>query len=146
MKIKSRFFVAALVILLGIVPFLASGVAFCRSNTADIPEAPRLVYPIDPEVTITGDSLEFKWQHANIGIDHYEFVVYKGGGSSGENLFEANLPFDASSMVIPSASFEDGQVYTWTLRQVGDNGLKSEKSFNTFRVTKATAEEPRKSK
>lgn len=146
MRSKIKLSAAIFLILSAIALLFTNTVVFGRSNTADIPEAPRLVYPINPEVTITGDSLEFKWQHANIGIDHYEFVVYKGGGSSGENLFEAHLPFDASSMVIPSASFEDGQVYTWTLRQVGDNGLKSEKSFNTFRVTKTTAEEPQKSK
>jgi hypothetical protein len=133
---KVKFPAMVIFILLAIVPVWTSGIVFSRSNTADIPEAPRLVYPIDPEVTIAGDVLEFKWQHASIGIDHYEFSLYKGGGPSGEVIVEKNLLFDISSIEVPASSFESNQTYTWTLRQVGDNGLKSEKSFNTFRVTK----------
>jgi len=136
MENKMKFSVMAILVLLLMIPVLSSGVVFCRSNTADIPEAPRLVYPIDPEVTIAGDSLEFKWYHDNIGIDHYEFMLYKGGGPSGEVIVEKKLLFDVSLMQVPASSFESNQTYTWTLRQVGDNGLKSEKSFNTFKVTK----------
>jgi len=136
MENKMKFSVMIIFALLLIVPVLAGGVVFSRSNTADIPEAPNLVYPIDPEVTITGDSLEFKWQHANIGIDHYDFMLYKGGGPSGEVIVEKKLLFDVSSIQVPAGSFESNQTYTWTLRQVGDNGLKSEKSFATFKVTK----------
>ncbi|MFA5270806.1 MAG: hypothetical protein WC412_00500 [Candidatus Omnitrophota bacterium] len=133
---KTKFPVIAILVLLSIVTVFTSGIALGRSNTADIPEAPRLVYPINPEVDISGDSLQFKWQHADIGIDHYEFMLYKGGGSSGEVIVEKILPFNVSSIEVPAASFESGKTYTWTLRQVGDNGLKSEKSFNTFIVTK----------
>lgn len=136
MENKMKFSVMMVLVLLLMVPVLSSGVVFSRSNTADIPQAPNLVYPIDPEVTITGDFLEFKWQHANVGIDHYEFMLYKGGGPSGEVIVEKKLLFDISSIQVPASSFESNQTYTWTLRQIGDNGLKSEESFATFKVKK----------
>lgn len=135
MSNKMKLSAMVFLLLLSIAPFF-NEVVFCGSNTADIPEAPQLVYPIEPEVTIAGDFLEFKWQHANIGIDHYEFMLYKGGGPSGEVIIEKKLPFDVSSIQVPATSFESNQTYTWTLRQVGDSGLKSEKSFATFKIVK----------
>ncbi|MFA6282238.1 MAG: hypothetical protein WCY05_07050, partial [Candidatus Omnitrophota bacterium] len=112
MQNKMKVFAIAMFVLFLIVPVLFSGVVFSRSNTADSPEAPRLVYPIDPEVKIAGDFLEFKWQHASIGVDHYEFILYKGGGPSGETIVIKKLPFNVSSVQVPASSFEDNQTYT----------------------------------
>ncbi|MFA5337545.1 MAG: hypothetical protein WC330_04350 [Candidatus Omnitrophota bacterium] len=136
MKKKNKYFPGVIFISFFVALVVAGNVALCRSNTSEITSSPRLSYPIGPEVTITGDYLEFKWWHAGMGVRSYEFSLYKGGGPSGDVIVQKTLPFDASSIQVEAKLFEDDQTYTWTLRQVSDDGQKSDKSFNTFRVNK----------
>ncbi len=135
MKINSQF--SPVCFIMFFLAFAAMGsAAFCRSNSSEITVMPRLAYPTGPEVTITGDSLEFKWWHGGFGVRSYEFSLYKGGGPYGDVIMQKTLPFNASSIQVESKLFEDGQTYTWTLRQVSDDGQKSDLSFNTFKVNK----------
>jgi hypothetical protein len=109
---------------------------FAGSNTSEITIEPRLAYPLEPEVTVTGEYLEFKWWPAATGVRTYEFSLYKGGGLSGDVILEKHLPFNVTSLKVDAKLLEDNQIYTWTLRQVADNGQKSDKSFSTFKVIK----------
>jgi len=130
-KFSIRIFLAAF-----FIGLISGNIALCRSNSSEVTIMPRLAYPTGPEVTITGDYLEFKWWHGGIGVRSYEFNLYKGGGPSGDVIVQKTLPFDVSSVQVEAKLFEDGQTYTWTLRQVADDGQKSDQSFNTFRVNK----------
>lgn len=136
MREKNKYFVTLVFLLFVVVSVIAENIALCRSNTSEVTIAPRLAYPIGPEATITGDYLEFKWWRAGPGVRSYEFSLYKGGGPSGDVIVQKNLPFGTSSMQVEAKLFEDGKTYTWTLRQVSDDGQKSDQSFNTFKVNK----------
>lgn len=133
---KIKYFAVMILMLFFAVFVVAENSALCRSNTSEVTSSPRLAYPIGPEAAITGNYLEFKWWHAGPGVRSYEFSLYKGGGPSGDVIVQRTLPFDASSIQVEAKLFEDDQAYTWTLRQVSDDGQKSDKSFNTFRVNK----------
>lgn len=133
---KIKYSALIIFVSLFVVLVCTENIALCGSNTADITTEPRLASPIAPEVTITGDYLEFKWWRAEIGVRGYEFILYKSGGPGGDIIVQKNLPFNVSSIQVEAKLFENNQVYTWTLRQIADSGQKSDQSFNTFRVTK----------
>ena len=99
---------------------------------------PRLKYPINDAVILSGnDPLEFKWWNDIEGIHGFTFKIYKGYNMYAVNLIhKENLSSSASSVKIDSALFKDGEVYTWTLIQINSSGYKSDKSFNSFKVTK----------
>ncbi|MEI8348980.1 MAG: hypothetical protein WCI77_02405 [Candidatus Omnitrophota bacterium] len=100
---------------------------------------PELLAPVTEEVDLSGkDSLEFKWlRRSLIGVDHYDFRLYKGYDMYGSNLIlQEKVPYNAGSIKVKADLFEIDQVYTWSLVRVADNGNKSEKSFYSFRVAK----------
>ncbi|MFA6282478.1 MAG: hypothetical protein WCY05_08290 [Candidatus Omnitrophota bacterium] len=137
MKNKTKFLIIIVLISLCAVPLFAREFGFSPSRSFERPPEPHLVFPIYDEAVIVGDMLEFKWWHANIGIDRYEFNLYKGADMfSGDLILKKILPFNQSSIKIDASLFENHQVYTWSLRQVTNSGLKSDRSFITFRVTK----------
>ena len=102
------------------------------------PTAPRLRYPVTEEVIMTGDSpLEFSWWIEQIGIDHFEFRLYKGYDMYAANLiYQEKLAANSSFVKVKPDLFENNQVYSWSLLQVGVDARKSDKSFNSFRVVK----------
>jgi hypothetical protein len=136
MKTKTKYLAVIVFVSLFVTPIVATNIALCGSNTSDMTTMPRLAYPVNPEVTITGGYLEFKWWRAAGGIRSYDFTLYKGGGPFGSIIVQKTLPFNASSIQVDAKLFDDNQVYTWTLRQVSDSGQRSDQSFNTFRVSK----------
>ncbi|MDD5431588.1 MAG: hypothetical protein PHO70_01160 [Candidatus Omnitrophica bacterium] len=103
------------------------------------PPQPRLVAPYPEKVDLSGkDYLEFKW----IIIDSYtirncEFRLYKGYEMYEKNLIlKQNIDSDTSSFKVESKVFEEGEVYTWSLKAVSYGGQKSDKSFDSFTVIK----------
>ena len=108
------------------------------SNSFDTPVEPRLLYPTSDEVDLSGkSSLEFKWFPYFTNTRQYIFKLYKGYHMSKDGLIvQQDLPADASTFEVKAEMFEDGQVYTWSLVRVSQSGQKSDKSFNSFRVTK----------
>jgi len=103
------------------------------------PPEPRLMYPTGETVILTGkDFLEFKWWISGfIDIDYYDFRLYKGYNMYASNLiFKQRLPANTFSIKIESSLFEDGQVYTWALRQIVYSGEKSDPSFDSFKIIK----------
>lgn len=135
---KMKYFIAIVLISFFTMPIFAGDFIWGeRASLFDRPPQPHLVSPIYDEVNISGDYLEFKWWHAAIGIDRYEFRLYKGYDMYDDNLLlKKILPFNVSSIKVEAKLFENNQVYTWSLMQVAGSGEKSDKSFISFRAIK----------
>ncbi len=102
------------------------------------PPEPRLFYPITENAVLTGDYLEFKWEKATPAwLDHYEFRLYKGDQMYGDSIIvKENPDWSVDSIKVKADMFQDGEVYTWSLKEVSNDDTKGDRSFQTFRVTK----------
>lgn len=129
---RKIFFVVMLILMLPMFAFAWKD-SFIRT-----PPEPRLFYPITENVTLTGDYLEFKWEKGTPAwLDHYEFRLYKGDQMYGDSIMiKENPDWSANSIKVKAEMFEDGGVYTWSLREVSVGDTKGDRSFQTFRVTK----------
>ena len=115
------------------------GMGTMRGSYDAVPQ-PRLLSPVKETVDMTGkEELEFKWSPHEKGggfREYYDFRLYKG-----YNMYENTLILkkqvapDQYSIRLPASVFEEGAVYTWSLRQVYDTA-KSLKSFQSFKVIK----------
>jgi hypothetical protein len=105
----------------------------------DVPE-PTLLSPIGETVDLTGkEILEFRWSPFEGRINKrqgYDFRLYKGRRTYAQDeVYKEQVGPDAYHVVLRADMFEDGQVYTWTLRQLYfDN--KSDAAYNSFMVVK----------
>lgn len=100
---------------------------------------PRLIYPASDKVILGGeDFLEFKWITRDLfDADYYDFRLYKGYDMLAGNLiFKERIPASDSTIQIKSSLFENGQVYTLSLRVVVTGGQKSDRSFVSFKIIK----------
>jgi len=132
--------------LLGLVLLLCvsnSTIAFEIGRGAADPDnslpPPRLIYPITETADITGkNSLQFQWRWGYAAtVDHYDFRLYKGYNTTADNLMlKEQLPATTSQIAVGAEKFDDGQVYTWVLKQVSLSGVKSDTSSNSFKVIK----------
>jgi len=116
--------------------------AYCRYGVtlfdAD-PSAPFLLSPSSDNVDLSGKSnLTFQWERSQLYLTSYfDFKVYKGYITSQDNLiFKKQLDAYDYPASVPSSYFEAGQTYTWTLVQVFSSGVKSERAFDSFRISK----------
>ncbi len=116
--------------------------AYCRYGAtlfdAD-PSAPFLLYPSSDNVDLTGkSSLSFQWERSQLYLtDYFDFKVYKGYVTSQDNLiFKKQLDAYDYPVSVPASYFEVGQTYTWTLVQVFSSGVKSERAFDSFSISK----------
>ncbi len=132
-----------LVALLFVVPIFAGGVhpemRFDFGGRESVPE-PRLLSPISEVVDLTGkDTLEFKWSPFEGRLfkrKYYDFRIYKGREMYfKDEIFKQKVPRGTYSVVLKADIFEDGQVYTWAVRQVYDDD-KSDQAYSAFRVVK----------
>ena len=103
--------------------------------------SPKLKYPGDKEVYLAGKkSLKFQWALAKttlVALDYIEFYLYKGEVLTEENLvFVKRLTNKTYSIEVDSSLFEDGQFYTWGIRQFFLRGEESNESFVLFMVSK----------
>ncbi len=105
----------------------------------DVP-VPTLLSPAGETVDLTGkDTLEFRWSPFEGRMykrQGYDFRLYKGRQTyAGSQIYKEQVGPDAYHVVLKADMFEDGQVYTWTLRQLYfDN--KSDAAYNSFKVVK----------
>lgn len=105
----------------------------------DVPE-PTLLSPVGETVDLTGkETLEFRWSPFEGRINKrqgYDFRLYKGRRTYAQDeVYKEQVGPDVYHVVLKADMFEDGQVYTWTLRQVYfDN--KSDAAYNSFMVVK----------
>ena len=102
---------------------------------------PRLIYPDNKVVDLSGEkTLKFQWGLTTatlVALDYIEFYLYQGEVINEKNLvFGKRLANNEYSIEINSTLFEDGQFYTWGIRQFFLRGEKSNESFNLFKVFK----------
>lgn len=102
------------------------------------PPPPVIMYPIYETADITGkESLEFRWRPEFGAIGHYEFKLYKGYDRVADNLItKQTLNATETSYNVANENFVNGEIYTWTLISISFSGVKSDKSFNSFRIIK----------
>ncbi|NQS89669.1 hypothetical protein HQ584_07775 [Patescibacteria group bacterium] len=102
---------------------------------------PRLIEPITDKVDLTGkDMLEFKWSpHEAKGMPgkYYDLRLYKGYEMvEGTLIFKKRLSGREYKVEVESDVFENGQVYTWSLRLGYRGGDKSVRSTQSFKIIK----------
>lgn len=129
------------VILILLLPFCALAKGFGRGGFGGgQPPEPRLVRPTSEMVDLRGkDNLEFKWW-SNVGgyagNQYFDFRLYKGYQMFEQTLImKEQLPPHANNIIVNSNVFEDGQVYTWSLRNVY-GAEKSDRVHVSFKVIK----------
>jgi hypothetical protein len=134
------FFSAAVtvVILLSVFGNAASFMGNDIGQPASTP-GPVLLYPVTDRVDLTGkESVVFKWEKIDaIRIREYDFRLYKGyATTAGSLMIKKKVPVDEYPIAIASKEFDLNQVYTWVLTEIFDNGIKSDKSFSSFKIIK----------
>gem|GEM_PF-2347755 len=141
MKFYRRFlFLFVLVSICGI----SSGDAFAapqrfRSGPAvRLVPSPRLLAPLpkNGEVVLKDQSnCTFSWTTEGDATErrYFDFRLYKGTGMIAKNRIEKQRILSDRVELAPSR-FENGQTYTWAVRQVYKNGDKSRRNFSTFKV------------
>jgi len=123
-----------------IAPESRAFVGGAHDSRSYIPKA-RLLEPIYDTVDLNGKKeLVFKWSSHESAPDfrqYYDFRLYKG-----YDMYESTLIFkekvspEQYELALPSDNFENGQIYTWCLRQVYTGIRKSERNFNSFKIIK----------
>jgi len=103
---------------------------------------PELLYPVTDKVDLKGQTqLVFKWSPFVGDLykrNYFEFCLYKGYETYEKNLIiKEKVAPNVYVYAVSSDQFEDGQVYTWTLRQVYTTmAYKSNAEYNSFTVVK----------
>lgn len=107
---------------------------FLRSDRSS---PPTLLYPTTNDINLEGkDLLVFRWETTDIAeTDHYELRLYNGYDTTVTGLIMKHN-ISTTPAKIPAATFSEGRVYTWSLRQVFRDGKKSDYSYGSFRVIK----------
>ncbi len=101
---------------------------------------PRLIRPVSETLDLTGkDTVEFRWSPFEGKIHErrfYEFCLYKGREQVAKNIIvKKKIAADVYSLTLSTDIFEDGQVYTWALRQAFFT-QKSDWAYSAFVVIK----------
>jgi len=129
------------VLTLAFIFFVLPAIAFDlgTKNFFDNPPPARLMYPAGETADFSGkNALEFQWSDdCPTETEGYEFKLYNGYGMNESNLlYKENLSSSADSVKIAGDKFEDGQVYTWSIKRIANGGRKSDPAYNSFRVKK----------
>lgn len=135
-----RFTVCFLTIALFLSISDAVAFGFNRRIDYNVPK-PVLLSPIGDEQDISGkSSLEFRWsphEGRSLGRKYYELKLYKGYEMLEKTLISKQRIKAGESMInMDAAQFKNGEIYTWSLRQVLNDGQKSDRAFASFRVIK----------
>ncbi len=139
---RRRLFFIFLFICLAL-PLFFHNIRYARAveSNDDLAPEPWLLSPISETVDLTAQTtLIFKWRPDPGPLllrKRYDFRLYKGYQTyeSTQILKKAVEP-NVYSVVLDASLFEDGQVYTWTLRQVYCDIRKSDAAYNSFIVVK----------
>lgn len=115
------------------------GIGDNASSSESAPE-PRLIAPVSETLDLTGkDVVEFKWDPFVGKLfkrRYYDFWLFKGREQLARNIIlKKKLAANAYSIVLKTDQFEDGQVYTWAVRQAYYD-QKSDWAFSAFLVIK----------
>jgi len=105
---------------------------------AGVPEVSYITPKADSEVDLTGkEDLVFRWKPTPIPSgdrQYYKFTLFKGFGY--DLIFSKKLGPQIFLIKIPSEMFEDGETYTWQVKQRGWGGDWSRNLRWSFRVRK----------
>jgi len=135
----------SIIVFMFMVTVMLASAAFARSGRIMMFESnlipqPRLLYPRIDKVDLTGKKeLVFRWSPHEGSISkrkYYDFRLYRGYDTYEKNLIiKKQVPPTQYNWNLSTSYFENGKVYTWSLRQKYYTG-KSRRSWNSFTVTK----------
>ena len=128
----------------GILVF-ASAMAMARADdeptmSVNFVPTPRLIAPMphDEVLDLSGkESATFEWSMEGdvTQREYYDFRIYKGLDAVASALvYKQRLA--SYKISVKSDLFQNGQRYTWAVRQVYKNGAKSRRDFSSFLVKK----------
>ena len=108
---------------------------------SDLVPIPRILQPYLDSYDITGKkTLVFEWsphEGSPTQRDYYDFRLYKGYNViESTRIYKARISPRQWSFTLSADTFEDGQVYTFTLRQVYVGSIKSRRAFQSFKIIK----------
>ena len=101
-------------------------------------DVPNLKAPTEKAVIHGSAPLEFRWDAKGdqTNLEYYDFRLYKGHKTLDSGLFfKEKVSRAQSSIQIPADKFEDGQTYTWSVKQIGTHG-NSRSAYIVFTVSK----------
>ena len=98
---------------------------------------PELYSPCTDNVPLRGrEELKFDWHPLTPAfLRRYVFKLYRGYSTTDDSkIMETELLPSSYSFAIPATEFVPGEVYSWELSAVFIDGMKTEKSFCSFKV------------
>jgi hypothetical protein len=112
----------------------------CRMSLGYVPN-PRIITPSSDKVQLSGKKeMQFKWsphEGDRFQRKYYDFRLYKGYDMLESTLiFKDRVPAGEHELQVKTDLFKNGEVYTWSLRQVYRGSSKSQRSVWSFRVFK----------
>lgn len=117
---------------------LSVSVVWAGGDRETVPKVRYLEPRSEAVIDLTGkDSIMFKWNAATPsgGRVGYRFTIYKGFGY--ERAYHEEPEIKANSIEVPADIFEDGQLYTWQVKQrAGNNKVWSMDQRWSFTVKK----------
>ena len=137
---KKLFLILSVVLVVCIsVPGVSA--AMGRRGVGEYVPKVRMMEPRGDIVNLTGkEFFGFKWsphEGNKYGRKYYDFRLYKGDQALGPYLIhKEQVSPRADSLSLDASMFTNGEVYTWTMRQVYRSIGKSDRSFSTFKVIK----------
>lgn len=101
----------------------------------------RLISPTPEVYDMAGEKgILFKWsphKRPSGGRRKFRFQLYDDYEMYEKNLiFKKEIDPNTYEIFIPEDKFEDGGVYTWSVRQRSNSSVWSERSFHSFKVTR----------
>ncbi|HXV19012.1 MAG TPA: hypothetical protein VD883_02925 [Candidatus Omnitrophota bacterium] len=84
--------------------------------------------------------VEFRWspEGDRASFDYYDFRLYKGSQTYETGLIlKRQVPEGETRTFVDAATFENGQTYAWSIRQVGGS-KKGRTSYAVFKAIKST--------
>ena len=126
--------------LISLAPVQGWAFRVSAGSASFVPE-PRLIYPGSSKVVLKGKkTLDFKWSpHEGMRSlrKYYDFRLYKGYNMVEANLlFKKRVPPGEHTAEVSADLFENGKIYTWSLRQRYRNRGKSARSYQSFKIVK----------
>ncbi len=140
LKMRKMIF-TAIILSVVFVPVALGRFHSYRRDVSDHMPAPRLVSPIEDKVDLSAKKeLEFKWsphEGVKFGMDYFDFRLYKGYDMLESTLIlKKRVEPGTYSVFLSTDLFENGGVYTWSLRLIYSGSGKSDKAYSSFKVIK----------
>lgn len=140
-RILGSLFFAAIIVILAAPLSAQIGSVYWDIGESDSVPVPRILQPYLDVYDLSGKSvLEFKWsphEGSPTQRDYYDFRLYKGFTVlESTRICVMRVNPRQWSIALNADMFQDGQVYTLTLRQVYTGSLKSRRAYQSFKIKK----------